>query len=97
MALLKGIFKYGAAVKNDGLMAGRTSVLSGQTTIVVSTAACNSNSIISYGIQTSVTSHRFIDVVVGTINPGVNLVFALDKATVTSDYTIMWRMLKTSL
>lgn len=97
MSFLKGYYRDKSYAKNDGILAGRTSVASGSTTVVVSTAACNSDSIINIGIQTAVTSHRFIDVVVGTINPGVNLVFALDKATVTSDYVVMWRLFRTSM
>lgn len=97
MGILKGIMKYGALVKNDGLTAGRLSVVSGDTTVVASTAACNSDSILVYGIQTAVTSHRAINVVVGSISPGGFILFALDKATVTSDCVITWRLLRTSL
>lgn len=76
--------------------AGISAVLSGTATYVASTTAAASDSIVRFGARTSVASHLAIVLNVGSISPGASVTFALDRATTTSDYTIMWEIVRTS-
>lgn len=76
--------------------AGITSVLSGTTTAVVSTTLANSDSIIHAIGKTILASHQAIVLSVASISPGNSVVFALDRATTTSDYSILWNLIRTS-
>lgn len=73
-------------------IAGRLTVASGNSTQVVSTTAVKSDSIISILLQTSNASHQSVVVSVGSINPGVNVTFALSNASCHSDAAIIWKI-----
>lgn len=103
LELLYGPHLHGAlstdATSHAAQYAGRTTIASGTTSVTVSTAMVNSDSLILMGREFNFTvgSNENVSTHVSTINPGNFFTVATDDNTnVEQDVTIMWLLLPTS-
>ncbi len=92
---LRGPLLTQAASKSNQ-WAGRTSIDSGDTTVTVSTVSVGSDDLIRIGFQSSVGSNVAQVIKVNTISPGNHFGMTVTPAPVGTDFTIMWRLDKTS-
>ena len=75
--------------------AGRTAVASGDSTVTVSSALVQSDSIVFTSIKTSTASQQDVVVTVGCVVDSSYMIFTTNNAIIDSDFTIHWEIKRT--